>query len=54
MITTNPPTESTLDPPNGEIQEILILFFTFANKLNKTRIFFFFDFYERKNKLFRN
>ena len=54
MITTNPSTESTLDPPDGEIQEILILFYFFAIKLNKTRVFFFFDFYESKNKLFRN
>ena len=27
MITTNPPTESTLNPPDGEIQEILVPFY---------------------------
>ena len=62
MITANPPTESTLDPPNGEIQEILVLFY-FCNlyqmkenckiKLNKrNKKLFLFDFYESKKQTF--
>ena len=64
IITTNSPTESTLDPPNDEIQEILVIFY-FCNlyqmkenskiKLNKrNKKLFLFDFYESKSKLFRN
>ena len=63
IITTNSSTESTLDPPDGEIQEILVLFY-FCNlyqmkenskiKLNKNKKLFLFNFYESKNKLFQN
>ena len=63
IITANSPTESTLDPPNSEIQEILVLFY-FCNlyqmkenpkmKLNTNKKLFLFDFYESKNKLFQN
>ena len=63
MVTANPLIESPLDPPNGEIQEILVLFY-FCNlyqmkenskiKFNKNKKLFLFDFYESKNKLFQN